>query len=59
MAADIDSCADVHSSAVVEGMKELIITLAILVAGYGAFGLYIRRECKKAKKERNGDEQVK
>ena len=40
-------------------MKELIITLAILVAGYGAFGLYIRRECKKAKKERNGDEQVK
>lgn len=52
MAADIDSCADVHCSAVVEGMKELIITLAILVAGYGAFGLYFRHECKKAKKER-------
>jgi len=37
-------------------VKELIITLAILVAGYTALGLYFRHECKKAKKERNRGE---
>ena len=37
-------------------MKEFIITLAILVAGYTALGLYFRHECKKAKKERGEDD---
>ena len=30
-------------------MRELIAILAILIIGYGAFGLYIRHECKKVK----------
>ena len=30
-------------------MKELIVILAVLVIGYGALGLYFRRDCRKAK----------
>ena len=29
-------------------MKELIIVLAILVAGYGGLALYFRHDCRKA-----------
>lgn len=30
-------------------MADFIIVLAILVVGYGAFALYFRHECRKAK----------
>lgn len=42
-------------------MKELVIVLAILIAGYGALALYFRHDCRKVqyiKKDISGEKYI-